>query len=95
MNYGVGHRRGSDLALLWHRPVATAPTGPLTWEAPYATGAALKKKKERKKKNKGQKQTNKQKNQSGTAASCGIGRRCASDLALLWLWHKLIGAALI
>ena len=22
----------------------------------------------------------------GIAASCGIGRRCGSDLALLWLW---------
>ena len=65
MNYGVGHRRGSDLALLWHRPVATAPTGPLTWEAPYATGAALKKKKKEKRKTKDKnKQTNKKTNQA-------------------------------
>jgi len=27
---------------LWRRPVATAPIGPLAWEPPYATGAALK-----------------------------------------------------
>ena len=20
--------------------------------------------------------------------SCGVGRRCSSDLALLWLWHR-------
>ena len=20
--------------------------------------------------------------------SCGLGRRCGSDLALLWLWHR-------
>ena len=27
--------------------------------------------------------------------SCGTGRRCGSDLALLWLWHKLAATALI
>ena len=42
MNYGVGRRRGLDLALL--RPAATAPVGPLAWEPPYASGTALKKK---------------------------------------------------
>ena len=31
-----------DPALLWHRPAATALIGPLAWEPPYATGAALK-----------------------------------------------------
>ena len=43
MNCGVGHRLGSDLALLWlwHRPVATALIRPLAWEPPYAAGAAL------------------------------------------------------
>ena len=32
VSYGVGHRHGSDLALLWlwRRPVATAPIRPLT-----------------------------------------------------------------
>ena len=30
---------------------------------------------------------------SGVAMSCGIGRRCASDLALLWLWHRLEAVA--
>ena len=58
MHSGVGHRRGLDLVLLWlwRRPAATGPVGPLVWEPPYATGAALKgqktppKKKERKKK---------------------------------------------
>ena len=32
-----------DLALLWlwHRPAATAPIGPLTWERPHAAGVAL------------------------------------------------------
>ena len=42
---GVGRRRSSDVALLWlwGRLVATAPIGPLDWEPPYATGAALEK----------------------------------------------------
>ena len=49
---GVGCRRGLDPALLWlwHRPVATAPIGPLAWDPPYAKGAALEKTKEKKKK---------------------------------------------
>ena len=52
---GVGCRSGSNLALLWHRPVATALIQPLAWGLPYAVGAALKwqkKKKEKKKKKK-------------------------------------------
>ena len=54
---GVGHRCGSDLALLWLwcRPVATAPVRPLAWEPPYAAGAALEKTKKKKKKKKGKK----------------------------------------
>ena len=31
------------LLWLWHRPVATAPIGPLAWEPSYAAGAALEK----------------------------------------------------
>ena len=27
--------------------------------------------------------------------SCGVGRRCSSDMALLWLWHRPAVAALI
>ena len=27
--------------------------------------------------------------------SCGVGRRCGSDLALLRLWHRLVATALI
>ena len=39
---GVGHRRDSDLVLLWFwcRPAATAPIRPLGWELPCAAGAA-------------------------------------------------------
>ena len=53
MSCDVGHRRGSDLELLWLwcRPAATAPIRPLAWEPPYASGAALKRKKDQKKKN--------------------------------------------
>ena len=48
MNCVVGRRRGSDPALLWHRPAAITPIQPLAWEPPYAASEALKKKKERK-----------------------------------------------
>ena len=27
--------------------------------------------------------------------SCGVDSRCGSDLALLWLWHRLPATALI
>ena len=47
---GVGSRCGLDPELL--RPAAAAPIGPLAWESPYATGAALKSKKKKKKKKK-------------------------------------------
>jgi len=55
MSCGVGHRRGSDPALLWlwHRPMATAPIGPLDWEPPYAMGVPQGKKKKKRKKKKG------------------------------------------
>ena len=42
MSCGVGHRRGSDPRLLWRRLAAAAPTGPLAWEAPYASSVTLK-----------------------------------------------------
>ena len=32
---------------------------------------------------------------SGIAMNCGVGLRCGSDLALLWLWHRLAAVALI
>ena len=46
MSYGVDHRGGSDLALLWlrHRLAAAAPIHLVAWIPPRATGAALKKK---------------------------------------------------
>ena len=45
MSYDVGHRRGSDPALLWlwRRLAATATIRPLAWEPLYAEGAALEK----------------------------------------------------
>ena len=54
MRYGVGHRRGLDPVLLWlwYRPAAAALIQPLVWELPYATGAALKRQREKKKKRK-------------------------------------------
>ena len=54
MSWGVGCRRGSDLAWLWlwHRSTAVAPVRLLAWEPPYAAGVALKKTKGKKKKKK-------------------------------------------
>ena len=47
MNCSIGHRCGLDLVLLWLwcRLAAAAPFRPLVWELPYATGAAIQKKK--------------------------------------------------
>ena len=62
LSCGVGCRYGWDPALLWfwRRLAATAPIQPLSWEPPYATGAAQEIAKRQK-----QKQTNKQKKLSG------------------------------
>ena len=53
MSCGVVRRCSSDLVLLWlwHRPAATALIRPLAWEPPYATGAALRSKKQNKNNN--------------------------------------------
>ena len=49
MSCDVGHGHGSDPSLLWLwcRAAVAAPILLLAWELPYATGAALKKKKKR------------------------------------------------
>ena len=52
MSYGVGHRRGSDPTLLWLWLAPMALIGPLAWESPCATGAAIEKTKKKKKKKK-------------------------------------------
>ena len=53
MSCGVGCRLSSDSALLWlwlwRRLAAVAPIRPLTWEPPYAAGAALKRQLKKKK----------------------------------------------
>ena len=48
----VGHRRGLNPELLWCRSAFVAPSWPLAWEGPYASGAALKSRKKKKKKDK-------------------------------------------
>ena len=60
MNCGVGHRCGSDLALLWLwcRLAVAAAVRPLTWEPPCAAPVALRNKTKQKNQ---QKQTNKKK----------------------------------
>ena len=52
MSWGVGHRLGSDLMLLWlwYRPVAVAPIQPLAWEPPHAVSVALEKTKKKEEK---------------------------------------------
>ena len=52
MSWGVGHRCSLDPELLWLWLAAAAPIQLLAWELPYATGVALKSKKEKKKKSK-------------------------------------------
>ena len=49
MSCGVGGRCGLDLVRLWLwcRPSAAARIRPLTWEPPYAVGAALKRQKQK------------------------------------------------
>ena len=51
MSCGVGHRGGSDLALLWYRLAVVAPIRPLAWEPPCAMSAALKRQTHTQKKN--------------------------------------------
>ena len=53
MSCGVGHRCGSDPALLWlqGRPAATALIRPPAWEPPYTAGALKRQKTKKKKKN--------------------------------------------
>ena len=60
MSCGVGHRHGSDPALLWlwGRPAAGALIRPLAWELPYAVDAALKRERKKKKKVKKKKEKN-------------------------------------
>ena len=67
MSCGVGRRRDSDLALLWllHRPAATAPIRPLTWEPPHAEGTPLKRQKDERK----NERTNERKKETWSAGS--------------------------
>ena len=55
-SYGIGHRHGLDLVLLWLqcRLAAVAPIQPLAWEPPYALGSAPKRQKNKKEKKKNQ-----------------------------------------
>ena len=52
LSCGVGHRQGSDLALLGLgcRPATAALVGPLAFELPYAAGEVLKKREREKRK---------------------------------------------
>ena len=52
MSCAVGHRRGSDCALLWLwcRPASKTLIPPLAWEPSHAVSVALKRQKKKKKK---------------------------------------------
>ena len=39
------HDSDPQLLWLWYKTADTAPIGPISWELPYAVGAALKRKK--------------------------------------------------
>ena len=49
MSCGIGHRHGSDVALLllWLWLAAVVPIGPIGWEPPCAMSVTLKSKKKR------------------------------------------------
>ena len=49
MSYGVYHKHGLDLALLWLwcRPATVAPIQPLSWESPYVPYKATKQNKQK------------------------------------------------
>ena len=85
MSYSVGHRCGSDPALLrlWCWPAAVAPIWPLGWELPYASGVALKRQKQT------NKQTNKQKTLTPLLAICPVQDNKGNGL--LWSPHQESG----
>ena len=94
MSCGVGCRLGSDPTLLWlwHRPAAIAPIRPLTWELPYAMGAALEKTKTKKPKKQRKKQNPPQKNPK---RMCSAWRIVGGGERSLFLSKKLQRSRLI
>ena len=71
MSYGVGRRRGSDPELLWLWCRLAA--GPLAWEPPYATDAALKRQKDRKEGTKEEREGGKEGRKKEICAYCDAG----------------------
>ena len=49
---GLRHSSDPELLCLWLWPAAVAPIQRLTWEPPYATGVAIRRKKKKKKRKK-------------------------------------------
>ena len=80
---GVGRRCSSDLMLLqlWRRPAAVALIGSLAWELPYATGVALKSKKQNK--------TNFTKGSLRTSGPSGSWEPCLLLGTCAWQWCVL------
>ena len=69
MSCGVGHRRGSDPALLWLWLATAALTGPLAWAFPSAEGAAVKAARERVKEGRKELSNNRERGRDGGAAA--------------------------
>ena len=90
MSCGIGHRHGSDLALLWlwHRLAAIALIRPLAWEPPYAAGMAQKRKKKKKKKK--EEEEHSMERQNGDEKKTGVNKRI-EDVVRRFKVH-LIGA---
>ena len=67
---------------LWHRPVATAPIGPLAWEPPYAARSGPR----------NGKKTKKKEMKIGELSLCDFERREDSDkvgVLLFWFFYFL------
>ena len=79
MSWGVDHRLGWDMVMVWLWPAAVAPVRPLVWEPPYASGAALKSQKKNPK--------NKQKRRKDVLGSSPVAQQVKDPaLSLLWQW---------
>ena len=93
VSYGVGHRCSldSELLWLWCKPTAIAPIWPLTWELPYAAGAALKRPKTEKRRSKGREEETREREKMGRWE---VNRTWTGSLGLWSEWHDVFSPGL-